>query len=154
VNKVALFLLLVLIQACSATGLLPATGDDVAVAIPRVILNCQTANCRTNVSGPRINVTITRSACTDTQFDAIASVSTFSISCTGIAGCYGEVSGWVNASGSPVSSLSSGIYNICGCINYTNSGVPWNTCNSLGTLANVQITSGTGLKNVTGWIDQ
>jgi hypothetical protein len=152
--KKVLLIALFALQACSESGLLPVTsGQGDTVAIPRVILNCQTAQCETNSASPRINVVITTSACSDARYGGVRSTSTRSISCTGTSGCYGELGGWVSSDGA-ISTLPSGTYNVCACINYTASGIPWVTCNTLGEKNNVLFDGNTGLQFLTTWTDQ
>ena len=142
------------LQACSGSGLLPITsGQGDSVAIPRVILNCQSAQCRTNVASPMISVYITTSLCTDAGFGKFRAASTRSISCTGVSGCYGEVNGWVGVDGSTTSTLPSGTFNVCACVNYTASGLPWDTCNTTGEKDNITIDANTGLQSVITWTD-
>ncbi len=150
VLPIALFAL----QACSGSGLLPiTTGQGDALAIPRVILNCQSSQCRTNSTSPRINVVFTTSPCASALLGELRSTSTTSISCTGASGCYGEVNGWVSPSGGS-STMPAGMYNVCACINYTSSGTPWATCNTLGEKNNISIDANTGLQSLTTWTDQ
>jgi hypothetical protein len=141
------------LQACSDIGLLPTSGSSGQVTLPRVILNCQTSHCRTNVNSPQINVVITTSSCADPLFGAAVSSSTRSISCNGTIGCYGEVTNWVTVSGT-AATIPPGTYNVCGCIDYTATGTPWVNCNSLGSLNNVLFSADSGLKTVSSWIDQ
>ena len=152
--KKVLLIALFALQACSGAGLLPITsGQGDSVNIPRVILNCQSSQCRTNSSSPRINVVITTSSCSDPLFGAVRSTSTRSISCTGTSGCYGEVNGWITADGTTTTTAPSGTFNVCACINYTASGTPWATCNSLGEKNNITIDANTGLQSLTTWTD-
>ena len=141
------------LQACSDVGLLPTTNGNGSVTIPRVILNCQTSQCRTNVQSPLINVIITRSSCTDPLFGGVVSASTRSISCNGTIGCYGEIYNWVTPTGSSTA-IPPGTYNVCACIDYTATGTPWVNCNSLGSMNNVTFSSDSGLKTISSWIDQ
>lgn len=153
--KIACAVAVFALQACSEVGLFPTSGSDGsgAITIPRVILNCQSAHCRTNASAPLINVVITTSSCADPLFGGTVSSSTRSISCNGTTGCYGDITGWVS-SGGPTTSIAAGTYNICACIDYTATGTPWVNCNTLGSMSNVTLSAGSGMKMMTTWVDQ
>jgi|GEM_PF-4826237 len=152
--KRVLILVLFALQACSEAGLFPTTTNGSAVInIPRVTANCQTSHCRTNVSSPLINFVITTSSCSDPLFGGVASSSTRSINCTGLAGCYGDANGWVSNGGS-ITTIAAGTYNICACIDYTATGTPWVNCNTLGELNNVTLSSASGLQMINSWTDQ
>ncbi len=135
------------------SGCSEAAGSGVNVAIPRVLINCTTANCMTNATAPRMNVIITSSGCTSPFFGAVVSTSTRAINCNGTLGCQGEFSGWVDKSGSLASTLPAGTYSICGCIDYQASSTPFVKCDSSGSKDNVSISSGTGLQSISSWHD-
>jgi hypothetical protein len=154
VRKVLLIFGLLALPACSdVLGLIPDSGGQGTVSIPRVILNCQTSQCRANATGPLINVIVTTSSCTDPLFGGVVSSSTRSIFCNGTAGCYGEITSWVSDAG-PTSAIPAGTYNICSCINYSGGGTPWTDCDTTGEESNVLINSSTGLQIISSWTDQ
>ncbi len=135
--KRVLLMALFVLQACSETGLVPASGGP--LVIPRTIVNCTTAQCRTNATAPLINILITRSSCADPLFGGVVSTSTRAINCTSTLGCYGDVNGWVDANGNQTTEIPAGVYNVCGCINYSATGTPYVNCNTRAELINVMI---------------
>lgn len=145
------FWLTIIAVAISLAGCAPADpGTD--VSIPSVALQCATSHCRTNVSSPYIYVVYTTSPCSDPLFGGSVSSSTRAISCNGSSGCNGTMSSWVNPVGS-TSSIPSGTYNICACINYSGPG-DWSSCNTVGEIDDVSVSSSTGSQIITHWTDQ
>ena len=134
-------------------GCAEVADTGVSVPIPRITMNCTTAQCRTNSTAPKINNVVTRSGCVAPLFDAVISTSTQSYNCTSVIGCQGEFSGWINSQGTAVTKMPSGTYSICGCIDYDNNSTPFVNCDSSGTKDGVAISTTTGLQSITSWVD-
>ena len=154
--RTILSFLLLASAVSSFSGCGEAALNGSPVSIPRVIINCQSAQCRTNASpNPLISFMWTTSGCTAPRFGETVTASTVSMSCNGTTGCYGEVNAasWINKSGSTYT-IPAGTYSICACIDYTRTGSPWQTtCNTLGQKDNVVISTSTGLQMITTWTD-
>lgn len=147
-----LALILALPTILMSCGEPAASGKS--VSLPAVYVNCTTSQCRVNaVPNPFVRVIITTSGCTAPDFGSIRSASTYSISCTAASGCYGLISGWVDAAGSSASTIPSGTYSICGRIDYNRDYPASTNGDSVGTLDNVAIATTTANQFVTIWSD-
>ncbi len=149
----------VLLCLCSAlwfqTGCSEAANSGATISIPHVTINCQTANCRTN-SSPVIAISITSGPCTAGRaFGEVVAKTTRSINCNGTSGCFGEPpDAWYSrATSAPTTTMPSGTYTVCACINYNSSAIPWASCDTTGEKDNVYIDSTTGPVIITGWVN-
>lgn len=129
-------------------------ASGASVSIPSVYVNCTTAQCMTNASpNPIIIAIITTSGCTAPDFGYTRSASTTSISCSAALGCYGQVTGWVDANSNSTTTIPSGSYSICTRIDYNRDYPASTTGDSTGVKDNVSIGSTTASQFVTTWTD-
>lgn len=138
----------VLMSACApGTG---GTGEP--VSIPQVVVNCTTAQCKTD-SSPYVFVTFTQSGCDNPGFAWQISGST-TINCTATSGCYGSIPSWVeDGQGTVARTIPSGTYDICGWIDYNRSWPNYPENDTRGGLLGQAIVDGSGAKIITSWQD-
>lgn len=112
------------VGALSLAGLLAcaesaSSGTD--AFIPDVVIDCQTAKCRT-AANPTMIVLFSTSGCDEAYagYGGAVSGSTRSIACDATVGCYGELTSWVKPNGNdtPTTVMPSGTYSICGRIDF------------------------------------
>lgn len=130
-------------------------GTGESVAIPRVLFRCtDTAFCLRNVSNARAIVVFTTSGCSAPDFGQAISGSIEDLNCTVTDGCRGEVSSWINTSLMSTSTMPSGVYSICGRIDY-NGDYPVSTVgDSTGRLDDVSVGLSTANQYMTSWQDE
>jgi hypothetical protein len=138
----------------SLSGCAEPAGSGEPVSIPKLFINCTTSQCRTNAApNPRITAIYTTSGCDAPDFGSIISASTEALSCNGTTGCYGELSGWIDSEGNPVTTIASGVYSICARIDYDRDYPASTTGDSRGILDDVSVVETTSNQFIENWTD-
>lgn len=152
-KSLRVFFLFALALSVSSCGVEPV-GTGELVSIPRVYIDCTTTRCKTPAS-PMVLVVFTTSGCDNIDYGSTISASTHAITCNGSTGCRGEISrsSWINNNGVPVSSLPSGVYSVCGLVDYNRSYPPSANGDSVGFLDNVAVVEGMGPQIIVDWTD-
>ncbi|MCJ8275760.1 MAG: hypothetical protein HRT44_11095 [Bdellovibrionales bacterium] len=99
-----LLLLLFLFVACEQ-------ASNTVITAPNAAVDCQITECNGALNGRTAFVILTRSGCSNADFDPVASGST-SVSCDA-NGCTGVVSSWVDANSNSVTEIISGNHDVC-----------------------------------------
>lgn len=146
--------LLMAVLLFATAGCTEKVASGQPVSIPPVTVNCQTAQCRTNVTGATIIVSYTTSGCGNFDFGATVSTSNLNLNCTSSGGCAQNVPAiWKNLSDNQVTQIPSGTYTICVRIDYDHSYPGSTTGDTTGELDNVSVMSSTSAQSVTGFTD-
>lgn len=143
--------LIVLLMAMTLVSCAESSGGGKSVSIPRVFVNCTTAQCRRNLN-PRVIVIFTTSGCEQMDFGATITGTAEDINCIVGVGCYGEIKTWVNSSSLTMTTIASGTYSLCGLIDY-NRDYPNQVGDSRGMLENIPVGEGTAAQTISSWID-
>ncbi|MES2963688.1 MAG: hypothetical protein V4760_07335 [Bdellovibrionota bacterium] len=140
--------------ALASIGCSEAASSGASVSLPYVYVNCTTSHCMTNTAlNPTIITFITTSGCVAPDLGFTRSASTNAISCSAATGCYGQITGWIDANGNSTSSIPSGTYSVCTRIDYNRDYPASTTGDSTGTKDNVAIGATTANQFVTTWTD-
>jgi hypothetical protein len=121
------------------------------VAIPTVVVNCTSVDCRRNLP-VKVYVYFTASSCDPAFIDWATVSSSFALNCSGSTGCYGSPSSWVDARGA-VTTIPSGTYTLCGRVDYDNDYPTVTNNDSTANQDSVAVGVSTPPTNLTTWTD-